>query len=126
MESMTCPKCGGPGFILGTLSIKQWWRCRDCHYVFPETEAMTAPCIHCGEPLRFHHLKGWLHPDGYLIRQKLVPTARHPDGEWRDDHIGTPNCSVGSDHIPMADIKQAESYPGIQPPEAWPEPGSEH
>jgi hypothetical protein len=55
---------------------------------------MTGVCIHCGEALTFEHGKGWLHPDGKLIKQRLVKTHKHPSGILVDDHIATPNCSV--------------------------------
>ena len=52
-------------------------------------------CQRCGEILHFDRGKGWLHPDGNLIKQKLVVTERHPEGEWVDDHVALPDYGPG-------------------------------
>jgi len=34
IENPTCPKCGGPGALLGQLGNLWWFRCRDCGWEF--------------------------------------------------------------------------------------------
>lgn len=42
-------------------------------------------CFTCGDPLHFVRGKGWVHPDGELVR---VRTGR--GGVQRDDHAAEP------------------------------------
>ena len=58
----------------------------------------NVSCLHCGEPLHFDRGKGWLHPDGSLIKQRLKITERGPGGDKGtlvDDHVALPDYGPG-------------------------------
>lgn len=43
-DAVYCPMCGGPAPLLGTLGMKDWFRCRNCGWEFAvDAEPEPAP-----------------------------------------------------------------------------------